>query len=175
MDPSSPSSERFARIVDSQRSLYAYILKLLPHSSDAKDVLQETNLVLMSKLPEEGEIRSFNAWAARVAYYQVLAHLSRKKRDRMYFSEELMRGLADEAESTISDEDPWLRALGVCLERLPTKDRTLVEKRYRDDLPARRIAAQVQRSARAVSQALYRVRLSLMDCVRDVLAMETAK
>ena len=49
----SPISFEFSQNLTSiQKSLYGYILSLLPNRSDAEDVLQETNLILCKKATE---------------------------------------------------------------------------------------------------------------------------
>ena len=57
-------------LTNSQARLFAYILSLLRNSEEARDVLQETNLVLWKKLEEYSEIVSFEAWSTKVAYFK---------------------------------------------------------------------------------------------------------
>ncbi|MEK9783748.1 MAG: sigma-70 family RNA polymerase sigma factor, partial [Opitutales bacterium] len=86
-------SQKLVRI---QRALYSYILCLLPNRTDAEDVLQETNLVLCKKFPEYDETGNFQAWAFRIAKFQVMAHLTRHRRSKICFSNELVESLAEE-------------------------------------------------------------------------------
>ena len=160
------------RVIDSQRSLYAYILKLTHNSADAKDVLQETNVVLLGKRDEFPTIENFSAWAARIALYQVMAYRTRLGRERVAFSDELVRTIAERNVDRIDPDDPRLRKLSYCLDQLPKKDRQLLDLRYTDDLPSRDIAQKVGRTPRAISQALYRIRLTLADCIERELSIE---
>ena len=157
-------------LLNCQRGLYTYIFKLLLDPSEAQDVLQETNLVLLKKQEEYPRIRDFRAWAARIAYYQVLAHRKKKQRDRHVFNDEVVEQLAHEGIEELRGENRDLQALGHCLENLSARDRDLLEKRYVGNLSARGIGELVGRSARAISQALYRIRVTLMHCIDEVLA-----
>jgi len=170
MSESDSSQLFFRNLADVQRSLYAHIFAMLPSTADAKDVLQQTNVVLLEKQNEYDPQGNFAAWAGRIAYFEVLAHRKRLQRDRLYFDDELVRQLAEDSDTDPSLEDPPLRALGDCLKKVSEKDRNLLERRYSSGLPAKRIAGEVGRSVRAISQALYRIRMALMRCIEQRLA-----
>jgi RNA polymerase sigma-70 factor (ECF subfamily) len=67
-----------------QRRLYAYILTILPNLSDADDVLQDTNAVLLRKRTQFVAGTEFGAWACRVAYFEVLALRRKRQRERSH-------------------------------------------------------------------------------------------
>lgn len=159
------NSEFLQQLLGCQQRLYTYILKLVVNSTDAQDVLQETNLVLIRKQAEFRDIENFTGWAARIAYNQILAHWTKKRRNRMQFDDELLNQLADEGAGRLDTDDSGLALLGDCLDKLSRQDRDLVGKRYEANLSAGEIAAQVGRSAQAISQALYRIRYTLMRCI----------
>ena len=167
MDTSRDNSEFLPSVLDCQRRLYTYIVKLVVNTADAQDVLQETNLVLIRKQAEFPEIENFAGWATQIAYNQVLAHWTKKRRNRVRFDDELLKQLADEGSRRFGDEDSDLRLLGDCLDKLSPQDRELIGKRYVVNLTAREIASQVGRSTQAISQALYRIRYALMRCIDD--------
>jgi RNA polymerase sigma-70 factor (ECF subfamily) len=167
MDVQGENTDFLQSMVDCQRRLYAYILKLVVNTADAQDVLQETNLVLIRKQDEFSTIENFPAWAAHIAYNQVLAHWSKRRRDRLHFDDELLRQLADEGAGRIGLPDSDLRVLGDCLDKLGPQDRELLGKRYETNLTARQIAPEIGRSAQAISQALYRIRCTLMRCIDE--------
>ena len=80
-----------------QKSLYAYILTLLPNRTEAEDVLQETNLILCRKANEYDPEGHFQGWAFNIARYQVMGHISKFKRSKLFFSPELIENLAEES------------------------------------------------------------------------------
>ncbi len=58
-----------------QDRVYTYTRTLLPNAENARDVLQETNIVLWRKRNEFKPGTDFVAWACKVAYYQALSFL----------------------------------------------------------------------------------------------------
>jgi RNA polymerase sigma-70 factor (ECF subfamily) len=153
-------------LLDVQRSLYGYILSLYPSGTAAKDILQQTNLVLLKKQSEYDPSGNFGAWAARIAYYEVLAYRKAARRDRLLFSDDLIQSLAAEGATDVTADDPQMRALDVCFRRLEESDRELIQLRYRDEKPAREIAAALGRTPHAISQSLYRIRTALLNCIQ---------
>jgi RNA polymerase sigma-70 factor, ECF subfamily len=162
--------EHFLRqLIDAQRGLYTYILRLLPRAADANDVLQETNLVILRKGADFQPGTDFGAWAATIAHFQVLSFRLKMKRERLCFDEELINQLAA-AGTRIDNLNPTVEALDHCKDKLSAVDRDLLEQRYGDGLSVAQVAASVGRAPRAISQALYRIRLALMDCIQQFLA-----
>ncbi len=118
--------------------MYAYILQLLPNRADADDVLQATNLVMWSKRSQFAPGSDFSAWAARIAYFEVLTHRKRRGRDRLRFDDELVEQLSQEAAAETGQIDAVLQTLRGCMEKLTQPDRDLLQMQYADDLrPAR--------------------------------------
>ncbi len=160
-----PSARFVQRLVDAQRGLYAYILQLLPNRTDADDVLQATNLVIWSKREQFVEGSEFAAWAARIAYFEVLTHRKRKSRERLCFDDSLVHLLSREADADAGQIDVVLALLRRCMEKLSETDRQLVHMQYADDLRPREIARRVGRSPGAIAQAMHRIRMSLLTCI----------
>ena len=152
-----------------QTSLYAYILTLLPDRAAAQDVLQETNLTLWHKLEEFEPGTSFVAWGCRVAYFHVLNHRRRMKRDRLVFDDELLEVLAERHSSRMGEADRREEALKKCLEHLPAEHRSLIEKRYAPDGSVLEIAKAEGKSVGSISQMLYRIREALLNCIQGSL------
>lgn len=155
------------RLADAQRGLYAYILQLLPNRADADDVLQATNLVMWSKRLQFVEGSNFAAWAARIAYYEVLTFRKQKGRDRLRFDDSLVKQLSQEAAAESGQIDAVLQTLRRCMEKLNQPDRELLQMQYADDLRPRQIAERLGRSPGAISVAMHRVRMSLLKCIDE--------
>lgn len=173
----SPDNDAFtSQLIAVQRRLYAYILTVLPNLSDADDVLQETNAVLLRKRDEYTPGTAFGAWACRVAYFEVLALCKKRQRERervLFADQDMMNTLADEAESRFAAGDQTLLVrLERCMEKLSPFHRRLIRHRYGDNLLADEIAKDLVRSPSAVRQLLYRIRTRLLKCVREYSAME---
>ncbi len=159
-------------LIEVQRGLYTYIFRLLPNVTDANDVLQETNLVIMRKQSEYQLGTNFAAWAAAIARNQVLSFRLKMQRDRLFFDEQLLDQLAVSGLKRIGNLNPMLEALGHCKDKLNSLDQDLLEHRYGDGLSVSQLATAVGRTPRAISQALYRIRITLMQCIKQFVASE---
>ncbi len=154
-----------------QRRLYAYILTLLPNLADADDVLQDTNAVLLRKREEYTAGTEFGAWACRVAYFEVLALCKKRQRERsrvLFADQDLLDNLADEAEGRFAAADQaLLTRLERCIKKLSPLHRQLIRLRYGNNLLSDEIAENLVRSASAVRQLLYRIRIRLLKCLQE--------
>jgi RNA polymerase sigma-70 factor (ECF subfamily) len=176
-DAAASRTGEFVRLLTAAQSrLYAYICALVGAAAGARDVLQETNLVLWEKVQEYDPGRPFLPWAYRIAYLQVLAYRKRYARSRLVFDEALLNAVAGEFvrrdERDQPAQDRRLEALDECLDRLPGPGRQLIEERYRQGTPVERIARRLGKAPNVVSASLYRLRKALYDCIEARLAAE---
>lgn len=171
MNGSDDLDEFVLHVNASQRSLYAFILTLVPHREDAYDILQETNLVIWQKRDEFHKGTNFHAWASQIARNKVLMYRRKTRRDRLCFDDVLVGKLANDVAEQPLFSDEWLKPLWQCVDKLGEEDRALLEKRYVEGLQARHIADQIGRSPAAIAQALYRIRLGLMRCIDTAISL----
>ncbi len=162
--------ELFAK---SQQKLYVYIVSMIFNSTDAYDVLQDTNLALWQRFDDFERGSNFFAWASEVARYRALRYRQHQKTRRETFNDEVLASLAIE----VADKDEELQAarlqaLTDCLQKLPAKDREIVDGRYSPEATLRALAKQVGRSENALTQALRRIRRVLAECTRQRLSQE---
>ena len=158
------------RLVAAQARLYGYILTLLPWPDQANDVLQETNLVLWREAAEFPHEGNFQAWACRVAYFQVLTHRRKLHRDRIVFGDAFLEGLAKQLVSGDENAEEERLFLRDCLKELPVDERELIHKRYDMGRSVKAIAIELDESPNSVAVILFRIRQALMKCVQDRLA-----
>jgi len=180
--------EQFLRLYTAQEpAIRAFVRRLVPTRADAADVMQEVALVLWRKFglfdssavpvdvgtakPQDaGE--GFRRWAFGVARYETLAWLRDKARDRHVLAGDVLEMLADEAAVAEPQLSVQREALERCLARLPREQRKLVIAAY---TPGARIQEIAERSGRTLAgfyQWLHRTRLRLLECTRQVLALE---
>lgn len=153
-------------ITEHQPAIYAYILTMYPNRSVAKDVLQETNLVLWRKASSFDPDTSFKAWAFRIAYFQTLAHLKQEKRKSwMILDDDLVEAVAEEAPERLDDVEERHAALKVCLGKLPSNDLKILTAYYEERQRLEDIAKELGRSRGALKQVLFRVRRALKKCI----------
>lgn len=170
---SSQKAERFARLLGRcQRKVFLYALGLIHNAADAEDILQETNVVLWRKFDEYEPGTSFESWACRVAYFEVLKQREKLARDRRVFSTSLVETLSAEAEKVADEFDDRRDALEGCLTKLRDVDRTLVLGRYQPGATTRGLAESMGRSVQGTRKSLHRIRMSLLECIQRTLAAE---
>lgn len=155
-----------------QRKLYLYILAQIPNPVDAEEILQETNLVIWRKCDEFRPGSNFLAWSSRIARYEILKHLERRRRDRIQFSPEFIEQIAEEALADSGELEHRRQALALCLGKLRPQDRELIQLRYTPGENGLSIARSLKRPVNSVYQSLARIRRTLLECVTRRLAAE---
>lgn len=155
-----------------QRPLYLFILSQLGNTQEAEEVLQNTNVVLLTKASQFQPGTKFFAWACQVARYEVLQFRQSLHRDRLRFSAEFVDAFANET-PFVSDE--WERrklALEACLAKLRPEDRDLIRQRYQPGTHGKDLAEDLSRPANSVYQSLGRIRRTLLECIQRRMAAE---
>jgi RNA polymerase sigma-70 factor (ECF subfamily) len=169
----SGKSKTFLRLfLQNERRVYAYILTLLPNRADADDVLQEASLVMWDKFDAEHPPTDFAAWGCRIAYFKILDFCKKRQRSRVLFSQAMLERVAETGieQAASLQLDERREALSGCIEKLSTRDRDLLARRFAEGATTQSTAAQVGRSVDAVYKALARIRQALFDCVTHALA-----
>jgi RNA polymerase sigma-70 factor (ECF subfamily) len=152
-------------LTEAQPRLYAFVFKRLLNADQARDVLQETNLVLWRRAAEFKQGTNFMAWAYRIAHFQVLALRQKHARERLCFSDELLNKLLEEETESSEMKLDRLKALEACLAEAGEQPRALIAKRYAEGVPVQEIARSLSKTANAVSRSLHRIREALMECI----------
>lgn len=167
--PSGQSDAFVMQITACQSRLYAYIITLAGDREQAREILQETNLVIWRKADQFEEGTNFIAWAFQIARFQVMAYRQKIARDKLVFDDELLVGIADIVDGDESF-DARHDALVDCIEQIAPNHRNLLQIRYSDGQPVKEIARQLGKSANAVAKVLHRTRLALMKCIESKLS-----
>lgn len=169
-----PNKEFVYQLTDWQNRLFAYLVTLLGNLHDARDVLQETNLVLCRKMDSFEQGTDFGAWARKCAYYQALAFLRDRKRDPHLFDGDLLKLFADEPADSANDDEERRLALRDCLGQLPDQQRQLISRRYEKGIPVRQLATDFGKKESAMKMALMRIREALHTCIESKLKEATS-
>ena len=170
---SGPSDDFVRALTRSQERLYAYIRALLPAADAAREVLQETNVVMLRKFDQLAPGQDFGAWACQIARYEVLAYLRDRARDRHLFDPQLVELLASEVEEATSRANTRADALEECLNGLSHWQRELLAARYREGSSVKAIGRRLRQSAQTVATRLFRLRQLLFDCISRRLSAES--
>jgi RNA polymerase sigma-70 factor, ECF subfamily len=172
---SATSDELVTLMTQYQGRLYVYILSLIGDPNSANDVLQETNIVLWKESAQYVPGTNFKAWAFRIAHFQCMAYRQRRLRDKVLFSDEVIAALAIDAKEVDETYEERTVALGRCLEQIPARSREALRLRYAEQMAVKEVAAQMHRTANAVSQLLFRARQWLMACVKREDGVQVAR
>lgn len=156
-------------MINCQSRLYAYVLSLVFDKDRARDVLQQSNLILLEKKHEYQPGTAFGAWACKIAFYEVLAERRRNQRDRHMFSDELLALVAARSEHLTDNLDRRAEALEECVALLSDNQRQILLARYSPGGSVAEIAKAAQKTPGAISVVLHRVRNALLDCVQRKL------
>jgi RNA polymerase sigma-70 factor (ECF subfamily) len=173
IDCGSADAKEFIRLLAAHsQSLYRYIFTLLPDPDQAQDVYQDSVMTLWEKFGDYRALEPFLPWAYRFAYFKVLAHRKRNRRQPLLLDDDVLAILAEEQ----VEENEWLEAqlrmLPGCLEKLTQNERRLVEMRYNGRASVAQIAHETGRLADTLYRVLHRVRKKLLHCIEHRLAME---
>ena len=170
---SNATKAEFVRLLTNvQDRLFVYVLSLIPNPDVARDVVQAANLVMWEKTDEFKPGTHFNAWAMKIAYFQVLAHRRDQQRQKMVFNDGVLEQLAMEAKPLLEQVKDRRDALRQCVQELNDHQKTLVRRHYGDGQAVIAIARELGRSRHAVAMVLHRARLALMRCVEQKLGAD---
>ena len=165
--------EEFVRLFQRhERSLYGYILTLVPNISAADEISQNTNLLLWKSFGQFDSNRDFSVWARTIAHYQVLRYRKTSRRERVRFDSELLDALANRT-VVLRDELAARQSYLVdCLTQLSEFRRQVIRLYYSFGMTAKAVAEKLGRSAAVVEKTIVRTRRTLFDCVEAAMRRE---
>jgi len=146
----------------------SFIYTLVPNSSDADDIMQETARVMWEKIDDFEVGTNFVAWALTIAKYQVLSYRKRYH-SKVPFNLDLIETLSQEAEDTPLQNHHRLDALRRCLQKLDQKDRKLIFYRFEKRFTAKMLSKQIGVAMNTIYRNESRILHSLLNCVQKTL------
>jgi RNA polymerase sigma-70 factor (ECF subfamily) len=170
----SPTSDDtfVAALIANQRRLYAHIARMVPERSDAEDLFQKALLTAWQERRRYDAARDFFPWICGIARNHVLHYFrAYQKSDRLLdptVIDQLMMRLVEEDANFRRREE----ALADCLEKLPAKQRRIVEGYYGGDRTIKDYARECGLAVEALYKQLQRTRAALRRCISETLAAE---
>lgn len=157
-----------AEISKIQGQLFSFIMSAVFNKEDAKDILQDTNLILCKKQrefdPNLGELKH---WAFAICRYQIMAFRTKKGRSKLTFSNELIDSILEEQEEFLEEYEINKKALDICYTQLPTHMIDICKLWFKECKSVKEISKNVGRSMGAVSSTLHRLRVHLLKCTQS--------
>lgn len=158
-----------------QRQIGSYLFSLVHDVHDVDDLLQQTSIILWRKFEEFQPGSDFVRWACNIAHFEAMNFVRSRRRQRLYFNEEVMAKLAETRAEEAAAQEPRMRALSSCLEKLNPSDRETIRECYDDRQKIKEAAGRLNRSADSVYQSLRRIRSALYDCIQRHVTREEAQ
>ena len=155
-----------------ERTIYGYVLALVPNLAVADEICQETNLLLWKEFDRFDASKDFGVWARAIAYYQVLTYRKTRGRERLRFDSELLETIADGAslrcDALAARQDHLIK----CLTQLSEFKRQVIQLYYCSGMTAKAVAEKLGRSMATIEKTVLRTRRSLYDCVDEAVRGE---
>lgn len=172
-NPERDRQDQFLRLyVEHEEALRGFVRSLVVTLEDAREVMQNTAVVLWTKFDQLESPADFRRWAFGVARLEALMFRRDRARDRHVFSDDLIAMLEEEAEEEAENAGLEARALRHCLAKLPEKQKTLVMAAYAPGVRIDEMARSTGRTPMALYKTLHRIRMTLIECTRRELGKE---
>ncbi|WP_197442892.1 sigma-70 family RNA polymerase sigma factor [Lignipirellula cremea] len=162
-----------ALFVRHEPAIHSFVLTLLTDRTSAEDVMQQASLTMWRRFDQYRTGSSFRNWAFQVAKFTAMNHLTKVRRDRHVFSQQLLDLLAEQAIQRSEQLEAQRSALAFCLEKLKEEDRRLLAGCYGESSTIKAFAETLGQSANAVYKRLNRIRDALLGCIQRRLGLET--
>lgn len=154
--------------MNSQKSIYAYILSMVHNKSDAEDLAQETALLMWDKFDEFEQGTSFTAWGIKIARYRVLSYYKSKKEIKR-FDNDLLNEISERFQHKADEVKLRLDALEQCLEKLSKRDRELIRIHYEMGFKITQLKNIIGGSIHVLYRTMARIHDLLHRCVNRTL------
>ena len=158
--------------MEHQEALRLFVRSLLFNSEESREVMQEVAIVLWRKFDNSLDSLSFRRWAFGVARMEVLAFRRDRARDRHTFGDDIVELLERTALEEADIMEQQRQLLSGCVSKLPADQRELVHAAYEPNVKMSNLADEYGWTAMALYKKLHRIRLQLLDCVRQELSTE---
>jgi RNA polymerase sigma-70 factor, ECF subfamily len=155
-----------------EHKIRGYILCLVSNWADTDDIQQQTAVVMWKKYSSAISNEHFLHWALKIAHFEVMNHLQKKRNRLPCCSPSVFEELEARATQAVQEEDRRREALQTCMSRLRSRDQELLKLRYEVDATVQTVATTIQSSVDAVYKALNRIHYQLLLCIRRKLAQQ---
>jgi RNA polymerase sigma-70 factor (ECF subfamily) len=151
--------------------LSAGIWAVVRETHATEEIYQDVIVKALASRAKINDEKHLVAWARRTGRNLAIDHL-RRHRDRYVVLEETTLDLLQEGlRGRETDElDNRLDALHLCLDKLPSRTREVLDLRYGKGFQGTKVAGMMNRTVDAIYQVLSRAHHSLRDCIEKQLA-----
>ncbi|MCK5000911.1 MAG: sigma-70 family RNA polymerase sigma factor [Anaerohalosphaera sp.] len=144
------NQEFLALLMRQQRRIYGFIASLVINAADADDIMQDTVSLMWDKFDSFEPDTNFAAWGIQIARYKILKHRRDKAKENCQFTDEAFIQIMERTPSVVNGMSDRITALQSCLDKLPDRDRNIVEMRYEQDISPKDIASSIGKAVDTV-------------------------
>lgn len=158
-----------------QRMITGYIYSATRDYHATQDIFQEVAIAVTRKADTFDRSRPPLPWFFGIARFQVLSWMRANGKKPTHVSFDVLDecfGEMDPAFTRTTEESMRERALKTCIEKLPPKQRSIIDLRYRQMLSCDHIAESVSQSIQSIYSIVKRLKRSLRDCVSARMEQE---
>lgn len=151
-----------------QVPILGFLVRMTGNLADARDLLQLTNLTAWEKREGFEEGSNLVAWMRSIALNHYRNEL-RKQQIRAtvpLLDHDLEQMVETRHLEREREESRKRRLLQLCLEKLPDRQRVVVDRFYLGGDSLESLGREINRKPNAVAQLLHRARQNLIQCVR---------
>ena len=102
--------EFVALFVRHEAAIHSFVLTLLPDAIAAEDIVQQASMTMWRRFDQYQRGTNFRNWAFQIAKFTTMNHLTKVRRDRHVFSEQLLHLLAERSEQRSDQLEAQRRA-----------------------------------------------------------------
>ena len=162
----------FQLFMNSQKSLYAYILSSIHNFNDANDLLQETATVLWQNFDKFDRKTNFLAWAISIARNLIRNYFKMRNKSRLQYDDDLVQTIDAAMIDSLDGDNVRIESLKKCYEKLTDSSRQLIKMRYEDGITVKAIASHFGRPLEGMYKFMARLQDSLLHCIEKTAALE---
>jgi RNA polymerase sigma-70 factor (ECF subfamily) len=164
------------QLLEQRRLVFGFIHALTRDVDASEEIFQEVSVAILEEGSKGTVVDHFLPWALGIARHRVGDYYRKRGRSRPVsetLADTVVAAFEQNAE-TPEDAARRIRGLLDCVDRLPPRQRQILELRYRDRQPVSKVAAGVGWKAEAVKVALSKIRKALLHCLQEKNLIEGA-
>ncbi len=152
----------------------SFIFCMVPNEADSEDIMQETTALMWEKFDQYKLGTNFIAWALTIAKYKILSYQRDKNRNRIQFDDQVTEMIETASKAKLANDNivEKVTALKKCIQKLPKKERTIIQLKYSNGQSNRTLADNEGVSVPTIYRYLSKIYLNLLHCINQRLSPE---
>lgn len=149
------------------RRIYNSIHRIVSHTAEAEDILQETFVTVFNDLGRLSNVINFEAWVKRIAINRAISHIRKKK---IEFTDLGFTEFEAEKEYSTDENDIFeskVEDVRNCIEQLPPGYKTIVSLYLFEQIPQEEIATMLGISHNTVRTQYHRAKKKIISSLKD--------